>query len=58
MSVNAAFDNLSDEQKAICLKEATRRGSTPAASTSGANATQSPRKIFVVTVEGYTDELN
>ena len=56
-TANAAFDNLTAEQKVLCLEEATRISSTTTPSASSASST-STRKVFVVTVEVFSAEPN
>ena len=59
-SANAAFEALSDEQKASCIADATRRTSTATTTTpaSGSSAGSSNRQVFVVTVEAFAADTH
>ena len=59
-SANAAFEALSDEQKAACIADATRRISTATTTTpaSGSSAGSSNRQVFVVTVEAFAADTH
>ena len=54
---NVAFENLTEEQKVLCIKEATRCSSATTNSTAGHSSTRD-RTAFVVTVEVLSAEPN